>query len=507
MRRGVEAVRLLIFLVMVVIILSFLVSCFPSRPVQLSVSVATQPAELSEGATALITVTAVPEPIQQITVSVDGRNLGSALTSPASFVWTARGVGEHVVEARAVSTIYGEGIARTFVQVNDATPPLISSVSIMPTIPQPSEAFAILIQAEDPESPYLDITFRCGAVTRSQRFISPPYVLEIDGLPEGLNTYVVEVVNDTGKSAHFNGELLVSPPDTSPPRVLLSIPDFVRAGETLRFNITVEDELSLSSVSVSLDATTLEITNIPAGEKVWSKGFELPSVDAGTHFINITAADLHGNTVSTTTSVLVNSTSSVRVKLAADRENALPGETVNFSATMEGGTPTLVDFYVDGTLTQSGTSTSFHWIVEPGRHLIGARIVANGIDAYDGLLYKARDVVPPSVKTYYQGVLLSSTEKTVVPTVPNGIIVVRAHDISGVETDSLVQMSVLKYEMGTYITINTTQLYLQSLSSDTQTATFVGILNYKISEEVVLRLTGIVDDEGNTAQLDYPVVP
>lgn len=507
MRRGVEAVRLLILFVIIAVILVFLVSCFPSQPIQLSVSVAVQPVDLSEGATALITVAAVPEPIQQITVSVDGRNLGSALTSPASFVWTARGVGEHVVEARAVSTIYGGGIARTSVRVNDATPPLISSVSIMPAIPQPSEAFAVLIQAEDPESPYLDIIFRCGAITRSQRFTSPPYVLEIDGLPEGLNAYVVEVVNDAGESAHFNGELLVSPPDTSPPRVLLSIPDFVRAGETLRFNVTVEDELPLSSVSVSLDATTLEITNIPAGEKIWSKGFESPSVDAGTHFINITAADLYGNTVSTTTSVLVDATSSVRVKLAVDRENALPGETVNFSATMEGGTPTLVDFYVDGTLIQSGTSTSFHWIVEPGRHLVGVRIVANGIDAYDGLLYKARDVVPPSVKTYYQGVLLSSTEKTVVPMVSNGIIVVRAHDISGVETDSSVQVSVLKYETGAYVTITTTQLYLQSLSADTQTATFVGILNHEISGEAVLRLTGIVDDEGNAVQLDYPVVP
>gem|GEM_PF-1954180 len=499
--------RLLIFLLVVAIILVFLVACFPSRPIQLSVSVAVQPIALSEGATALITVTAVPEPIQQVTVSVDGRNLGSALTSPASFVWIARGVGDHVVEARAVSTIYGEGIARTFVQVSDATPPLITSVNIMPTVPQPSEPFAILIQAEDPESPYLDITFRCGAVTKSQRFTSPPYVLEIDGLPEGLNTYVVEVVNDTGKSAHFDGELLVSPPDTSPPHVLLSAPDFVRAGEILRFNITVEDELSLSSVRVSLDATTLESTNIPTGEKVWSQGFEWPSVDAGTHFINVTAADLHGNTVSTTTSIVVNPASSVRVKLTVDRENALPGETVNFSATVEGGTPTVVDFYVDGTLAQSSTSTSFHWTVEPGRHLIGVRIVSNGLDAYDGLLYKARDVVPPSVETRYQGVLLSSTSRTVVPVVPNGIIVVSAHDISGVETDSSVQMSVLKYEMGTYITINTTQLYLQSLSADTQTATFVGILNYEISEEVVLRLTGIVDDEGNTLQLDYPVAP
>ncbi|HCZ05808.1 MAG: hypothetical protein PWP37_131 [Thermotogota bacterium] len=499
--------RLLIFLLITTIALFVLVACFPSKPVVLSVSVAAQPTEVSEGATVLITVTAAPDIIDQITVSVDRRNLDSAFTNPATFVWTSSGVGEHTVEARVYSSIYGEGSDRTFVNVIDSTPPEIKSVSFMPAVPRPSEPFSVLVHAEDPESPYLDVVFRCGAVVRSQRFTAPPYVLEIDGVPEGLNDYEVTVINDTGKSAFIEGKLLVSPPDHTSPEVSVSIPDFIKEGENIRFSVTVEDNLSLNSVNISLDATTLESAIMGAGEKAWLGSYEWYSADSGAHFINIMAVDTHGNVTATTTSFIVSPASSARVSLSVDRTEALPGETVSFRTSIEGGIPSLVEFFVDDLLAQSSTSTIFRWTVEPGKHLITARAVVNGIDVHDGILYTAKDVVPPSVETKYQGVYLSSTEKTRIPVTPSAIVVVRANDVSGIEVDSPVEIKVLKYEMGTYVTLGTADLYLESLSADTQIATFVGILDYEISEEVVLRVTGVTDTLGNSLMVDYPVSP
>jgi hypothetical protein len=341
----------------------------------------------------------------------------------------------------------------------DANPPTVSV-----TAPANNATLAlgstpsITASASDAESSVTKVEFYIDGVLANTDTTSPYSFTWSSGVTAGAHTIqakAYDTYNNVGTSSLVN----VSITDQTSPTVSVTAPtagSFV-AGSSVALTATASDNVGVVGVQFKVDGTNVgaEDTTSP-----YSVAWNSTLVTAGAHSVTAVARDAAGNTTtSSAVSTTVDNAAPTAVSITAPTAGAVVNGTVTVNATATDNTGgsgiSKVEFYVDGVLSSTDTTSPYSFSWNTTGIPFGATVHNLSAKAYD-------NVTPANTTTSANvGVTVNDTSA---PTAPGALhtVTILPKSVTIAWTASTDNVGVTGYEVrrgGTLLTTTSSLTY------------------------------------------------
>jgi chitodextrinase len=317
----------------------------------------------------------------------------------------------------------------------------------------------ISANASDAESSITKVEFYVDSTLKTSDTSSPYSYTWNSGVTAGAHTIQAKAY-DTYNNVATSSTVNVTVTDQTAPTVSLSAPaaNAVVNGSSTAVSATASDNVGVSGVQFKLDGANLgaEDTSSP-----YSVSWNTTSATNGNHSLTAVARDAAGNTT-TSTAVTVNvDNAAPTVSITSPTGGALVNGTVGVNATATdnagGSGISKVEFYVDGTLGSTDTSSpySYSW-----------NTTALALGSSHTLTAKAYDNAPTANATTSSGVTVT-VQDTTAPSTPTALHTtsVLPKSITFAWTASTDNVAVTGYQIrrsGSLLTTTTSLTYTDS---------------------------------------------
>ena len=330
--------------------------------------------------------------VTNVNFYVDGGLVGSDNTSPYAASWTAT-AGAHALTAVAYDN---DGASKTSAVVNvTGTLPAVSITS--PTNTQTVSIYSYTVSANPTVTPgtitNVDFYVDAGFIGNDN---TSPFSFIVSGATAGAHTLKVVAWDSNGNSA--TSSVVNVTAANLPPSVTVTNPanaSLILVGSSVSIGASATDDGTVTNVDFYVDGGLVGSDNTSPYAALWT-------ATAGAHALTAVAFDNDG---ASKTSAVVNVTGTLPTVSITSPTNtqtvSIYNYTINANATVNPGTITNVDFFVDAALVGNDTTSPFSYVVSgasAGAHTLQAVARdSNGNAVTSSVVNVVAANLPPSV--------------------------------------------------------------------------------------------------------------